>query len=133
MARYIIGYAAAASAMVVLDLVWLRFAAKAIFEPAVGSLLAEHPNMAAAATFYVLYILGIMVFATAPALRGGGGSGALVMGAAFGFFAYMTYDLTNMATLKLWPLHLAALDIAWGTFVTAVAATAGYAAGSRFS
>jgi len=133
MARYIIGYAAAAIAMVALDLVWLRFAAKAIFEPAVGLLLAEHPNMAAAATFYVLYILGIMVFATDPALRGGGWSGALVMGAAFGFFAYMTYDLTNMATLKLWPLHLAALDIAWGTLVTAVAATAGYAAGSRFS
>jgi uncharacterized membrane protein len=132
MARYIIGYAAAALAMVVLDLVWLRFAAKAIFEPAVGALLAERPNIAAAATFYVLYNLGIMVFAIAPALRGGVWTGALAMGAAFGFFAYMTYDLTNMATLKVWPLDLAAMDIAWGTLVTALAATAGYTAGSRF-
>ena len=132
MTRYIIGYAAGAVAMVLLDLAWLRFAAKAIFKPAVGPLLAEHPNATAAAAFYVLYILGIMVFATAPALRGGGWTGALVMGASFGFFAYMTYDLTNMATLKVWPVDLAALDIAWGTTATAIAATAGYAAASRF-
>jgi uncharacterized membrane protein len=54
------------------------------------------------------------------------------MGAAFGFFAYMTYDLTNMATLKVWPVHLAAIDIAWGTVLTAIAASAGYAAAARF-
>lgn len=132
MARYIFGYAAAALSMVALDLVWLRFAAKAIFQPAIGLLLAEHPKLAAAGMFYVLYVLGIMVFATAPALRGGGWTTSVVMGAAFGFFAYMTYDLTNMATLKVWPVQLAAMDIAWGTLVTALAATAGYAAGSRF-
>jgi uncharacterized membrane protein len=128
MTRYLIGYVAAALAMAVLDVAWLRVATKAIFEPAVGPLLAEHVNLAAAILFYVFYILGIMVFAIAPALRGGGWSTALTMGAAFGFFAYATYDLTNMATLRTWPVHLAVLDIAWGTIVTAVAAAAGYAA-----
>jgi uncharacterized membrane protein len=126
--RYLVGYIAAAAAMALLDLAWLRFATKALFEPAVGPLLAEHVNLTVAILFYLLYILAIMVFAIAPALRGGGWSTALGMGAAFGFFAYMTYDLTNMATLKMWPVHLAVLDVAWGTLVTAIAATAGYAA-----
>ena len=133
MARYLIGYLAAAAAMAALDTVWLQFAVKAIYEPAIGSILSERTNHAAAALFYILYIFAIMIFATGPALRGGGFPSALAMGAAFGFFAYMTYDLTNMATLKVWPVYLAAIDIAWGTLLTAVAASAGYAAGSRFA
>ena len=132
MALSLIGYIAAATAMALLDFAWLRMVTKPIYEPAIGAVLAEHTNVPAAVSFYVLYTLGIMVFATAPALRGGGWSTALAMGAAFGFFAYATYDLTNMATLKVWPVHLAALDIAWGTVVTAISATAGYAAGARF-
>jgi uncharacterized membrane protein len=132
MTRYLIAYLAAAVAMAVLDVVWLRLAVKAIYEPAIGSLLSEHTNMPAAILFYILYIAGIMVFATGPALRGGSLATALSMGAAFGFFAYMTYDLTNMATLKVWPAHLAAIDMLSGTFLTAVAAGAGYLAAARF-
>jgi uncharacterized membrane protein len=132
MARYLIGYLAAAAVMAVLDLVWLKFAIKAVYEPAIGPLLSERTNHIAAALFYVLYVLAIMYFASGPALRGGSLLSALTMGAAFGFFAYMTYDLTNMATLKVWPVHLAAIDIAWGTVLTAIAASAGYAAGARF-
>jgi uncharacterized membrane protein len=132
MARYLIGYVAAAAVMAALDLVWLTFAVKAVYEPAIGPLLSERTNHAAAALFYVLYVLAIMLFATGPALRGGSLLSALTMGAAFGFFAYMTYDLTNMATLKVWPVHLAAIDIAWGTVLTAIAASAGYAAATRF-
>jgi uncharacterized membrane protein len=133
MSRLLVGYLATAAVMAALDMLWLRFAVKALYEPAIGPLLSEHTNRAAAALFYVLYISAIMVFATGPALRGGGISSALAMGAAFGFFAYMTYDLTNMATLKVWPAHLAAIDIAWGTLLTALAASAGFAAGSRFA
>jgi uncharacterized membrane protein len=123
----------AAAVMAALDLAWLSYAVKAFFEPAIGPLLAEKTNMTAAVLFYVLYIVGILLFAVAPALAGGGWARALGMGAAFGFFAYMTYDLTNMATLKAWPAHLAVIDIAWGTLVTAVAAAAGYFAASRIS
>lgn len=131
MIRLAIAYAAAALVMAVLDLAWLSYAAKAFFEPAVGPLLAAKPNNLAAVLFYVLYIVGIMLFAIRPALAAGDGATALLMGAAFGFFAYMTYDLTNMATLKGWPAWLAAMDIAWGTLVTALAAGAGYFAASR--
>lgn len=133
MARYLIGFLVVAAVMAALDMLWLRLTVKTLYEPAIGPLLSEHPNSAAAVLFYVLYVLAIMIFATGPALRGGGLSIALSMGAAFGFFAYMTYDLTNMATLKVWPARLAAVDIAWGTVLTALAASAGYAAGSRFA
>lgn len=131
MARYLIAYAAAAAVLAALDFIWLRLAVKALYEPAIGSLLSEHTNHAAAVLFYVLYVLAILIFATGPALRGGSLSLAFTMGAAFGFFAYMTYDLTNMATLRVWPAHLALIDIGWGTVLTALAAGAGYAAGSR--
>ncbi|HEY0107473.1 MAG TPA: DUF2177 family protein [Rhizomicrobium sp.] len=133
MARIVIAYAAAALAMAVLDLSWLSYFSKAVFEPTVGSLLAERTNMAAAVLFYVLYVAGVLLFAVSPALRAASGTTALLLGAAFGFFAYMTYDLTNMATLKTWPLWMAAIDIAWGAFVTAIAATAGYLAASRIA
>jgi uncharacterized membrane protein len=133
MARYLIGYLTAAVVMAALDMVWLRFAVKALYQPAIGPFLSAHTNQAAAVLFYILYVLAILIFATGPALRGGGFSIAFTMGAAFGFFAYMTYDLTNMATLKVWPAHLAAIDIGWGALLTALAATAGYAAGTRFA
>jgi uncharacterized membrane protein len=132
MTRYLIAYLGSAGAMAVLDVIWLRLAVKTLYEPAIGTLLSGQTNVPAAALFYVLYVLGILLFATTPALRGGGVATALVMGGAFGFFTYMTYDLTNMATLRAWPAHLAFIDIAWGTFLTAAAASAGYAAASRF-
>lgn len=119
--------------MGVLDLTWLGYAAKAFFAPAVGSLLSERTNMAAAVLFYGLYVGGIVLFAVSPALREGNWTTALQLGAALGVFAYMTYDLTNMATLKVWPAWLSALDIGWGMLVTATAATAGYLAASRIS
>ena len=133
MTRFIAAYVAAAVVMAILDLAWLSYAVKAFFEPAIGPLLAAKTNNTAAALFYVLYIVGIMVFAVRPAIGAGDWTTALLMGAAFGFFAYMTYDLTNMATLKDWPGWLAAMDIGWGTLVTALAATAGYFAASRIA
>lgn len=133
LARYLIAYLAAAAAMAVLDLAWLGFAVKAFFQPAVGALLAAKTNIPAAILFYALYAGGIVLFAVSPSLRGGDWMAALALGAALGFFAYMTYDLTNMATLKTWPVWLAAMDIGWGTFVTAIAATSGYFAASRIA
>jgi uncharacterized membrane protein len=130
MTRVVSAYVAAALVMAVLDLAWLSYAAKAVFAPAVGALLAAKTNMPAAVLFYVLYVGGIVFFAVWPAR---GWTMALGTGAALGFFAYMTYDLTNMATLKIWPVWLAAMDIGWGMLVTALAATAGYLAASRFS
>ncbi|MEI9996435.1 MAG: DUF2177 family protein [Rhizomicrobium sp.] len=133
MARYLVAYLAAAAVMVALDLAWLTLVMKHIFEASVGSLLAPKTGLGATLLFYLLYVAGLLVFAVSPALRSGHWVTALLFGAGFGFFAYMTYDLTNMATLKVWPVHLAALDIVWGTLVTGAAATAGYLAASRMS
>jgi uncharacterized membrane protein len=81
--------------------------------------------------FYALYLVGVVIFAIAPALEKRSLRKAVVSGALFGFFAYATYDLTNLATLKGWSLTVSVVDILWGTFVTAVAATAGYVVARR--
>lgn len=133
MARYLVAYLAAAIVMAGLDALWLTQVMRGIFEASAGPLLADKTNYTAAIAFYLLYIVGLLVFAVAPALRGGGWSATLLLGFGFGFFAYMTYDLTNMATLKLWPLRMAMLDIGWGTFVTGAAALAAYLAASRIA
>ncbi len=74
--------------------------------------------MPAAVAFYLIYVLGIVVFAVWPALESGDWRTALMRGAAFGFFAYATYDLTNLATLKVWSLKISLIDMAWGTLLT---------------
>ena len=81
--------------------------------------------------FYVLYVAGIVIFAIKPALVTGRWSSAAGKGALFGFFCYATYDLTNQATLKTWPVAVTIVDMGWGTFLTACVATAGYLAASR--
>jgi uncharacterized membrane protein len=83
-------------------------------------------RLAPAVAFYLLYILGVMIFAVAPALEAGKWQTALIQGAMFGFFCYMTYDLTNLATLKQWSIKVTILDMIWGTVLTGAAATAGY-------
>jgi uncharacterized membrane protein len=105
---------------------WLSYFAKAVFRPTLGTILLDDPRWLFAALFYLLYALAIMIFPISAALRGNSWIAALFYGALFGFFAYVTYDLTNLATIKVWTVRLAAMDIAWGAFLTALAATAGY-------
>ncbi len=122
MIKYLVPYAATATLMVVLDLVWLGVVAKPLYQQGIGHLMAEQPKMAVAALFYAIFALGLLVFAVLPA---GTWVQAAASGALFGFFAYATYDLTNLATLRNWPLTLALLDMAWGTLVSGVSAAAG--------
>lgn len=123
-------YLAAAIVMAGLDLAWLRLSAEALYHPQLGALLAAKTNNGAAVAFYLVYIAGIVWFGVMPSLRSGGSlSSALCNGALFGFFAYATYDLTNLATIRGWPLRLSLIDMAWGTVVTAISAAAGAAAG----
>lgn len=121
-------YLAAALVMGVLDFLWLRTTVDAFYQPALGAVLAEKPNMPAAIAFYLVYLTGVLVFAIRPALADGDWKIALVKGALFGLFAYATYDLTNLATLKVWSLKIALMDMAWGAALTAAAASAGAAA-----
>jgi uncharacterized membrane protein len=123
MKRFLAGYVGAALAFCLLDAGWLTLTNATLYRPALGPLLADQVRALPAILFYVVYLAGVTLFAVRPARRW---LGAAALGAALGLVAYATYDLTNEATLKLWPLRLTLLDLGWGTFVTAAGATAGY-------
>lgn len=133
MTRYFAAYAATAIVMVVLDLLWLGVIAKPIYQQGIGHLMAEHPRVPVAALFYAIFALGLMLFAVVPHGSPVGWSKAIVTAALFGFFAYATYDLTNLATLKNWPVGLSMLDVAWGSVVSAISAAAGKVVLDRFA
>lgn len=113
-------------AFLAVDVVWLTTATPRLYRPALSGLLASEPNLAAAAIFYLLYVVGIVALAVIPGVNSGSLVDALWRGALFGFLAYATYDLTNLATLRDWPLHITLIDLVWGTTLTTVTTLAGY-------
>ena len=124
MAKHAAMYLAILVTMVVIDMLWLRVVAVQWYADGMGSLLTDTPNLIAAAAFYLLFPLGLLIFAVLP----GEASSILkvaVMGGLFGFFAYATYDLTALAVIKNWPVGLTFLDMAWGTLVSGVSAASG--------
>ena len=126
-AKYIVAYIATGLAFAAIDSVWLRSMYTKLYQPEIGELLMKGGfRMGPAITFYLLYILGMMIFAVGPALQSGKWQTALLWGALMGFFCYMTYDLTNYATLKVWSTKVTVLDIIWGTFLTGSASVLGY-------
>ena len=128
MYQYVSGYLATAFVMIALDMLWLGVIAKSMYQTAIGHLMAEKPNIPAALVFYTLYALGLQVFAVTPQSVDAAWARSVVMGALFGFFAYATYDLSNFATLRNWPIRLTIVDIIWGTVLSAVSVAAGRAA-----
>lgn len=129
MKRYVILYLATLAVMVPLDFLFLGVLAKGFFKSQVGGALGDL-NVAPAVAFYLLYPLGIVIFASAAA--GANWQQALLYGALFGFFCYATFDLTTLALLKVWTWPAAIVDVAWGTFATAVSATAGLLIANAF-
>ncbi len=123
----VIAYVATLVVFLALDATWLGLVARDFYQSQVGSLMLEKPNFVAAALFYPLYIVGVVVFVVHPALAAQSIWRAAVLGAGFGLIAYGTYDLTNLATLKGWTLNMVLVDMAWGFVATAVAAAAGTA------
>jgi uncharacterized membrane protein len=122
MNKYLAAYLAAILVMVALDMLWLGVVAKSMYQQAIGHLMADQPKVSAAIVFYALYAVGLLVFAVAPNADDASWSKTILMGALFGFFAYATYDLSNLATLKSWPAYLAVVDMAWGTALSALCA-----------
>ncbi len=114
------------AAFMVVDLLWLGVLAKNFYQNQIGFLMKSPPNWTAAILFYVLYIVGILFFVVQPALQQERWQYALFAGCFFGFITYMTYDLTNLATLKDWPVLLAVVDIAWGTVLGGATSFLGY-------
>lgn len=119
-------YVATALVFFALDYLWLGIIARKFYSQALGSLMLDQIKIGFAAGFYAIYVIGIVIFAVSPALQSGNALDALMWGALFGFFAYATYDMTNLATLRNWPIVMSIVDIIWGTFLTGVAAFAGY-------
>lgn len=108
-----------------IDMLWLGLVASKFYKAQIGFLLGP-VNWPAAILFYLIYIVGIIIFAVHPALLAGSFSKAILFGALFGFFAYATYDFTNLATLKDWPLLVSMVDVLWGTILTSSVAGASY-------
>ena len=114
----------------IIDLLWLGYVAKRFYRENLDFILSPEVNWPAAICFYLIYIAGILIFGVLPALEKDSLARALVWGGLYGFFTYATYDLTNMALIKGWPLKIVVVDIAWGVVLCAVVATASFFVGS---
>lgn len=119
--------------MGILDFLWLRFAARKLYESEMPGMLLDKPNAGAAALFYVLYVVGVVYFVLTPALEKDSWSHALIGGALFGLVAYGTYGLTNLAVFKGFTSKAIAIDMAWGAFLTATVAVGAYFAVKLFT
>ena len=126
MKSIIINYVLTTIVFLILDQAWLGFIAKNLYPKYLGGFLTDQVNWAAAFIFYLIYVVGISVFAIYPAVNKNSALSAIMLGALFGFFAYATYDLTNLATLKGWPITIVFIDIAWGVFLTAAVSLSGF-------
>lgn len=124
---------AAGGIMGILDFVWLGFVAKKLYYSEMGNILLKDFNMVPALMFYVIYVVGVIVFVINPAIEKGSWTYALGYGALFGFVAYATYDLTNLATLKGFSPKIVVIDLAWGAFITATVAVGTYFAVKAFA
>jgi uncharacterized membrane protein len=126
MKQFVVSYLATGIIFLILDAIWLSLMGPTFYRAMLGDKMLETFSLAPAVVFYLIYLAGVLVFAVYPALASGNWATAAVYGAFFGFCAYATYDLTNQATLKDWPVLLTVADLAWGTFVSGVSATLGY-------
>lgn len=126
-----LAYVTTLAAFLAVDAMWLGVVMKQRYAAWLGPLMLEQPKLLAAGLFYLLYVAGLLVFAVLPALRERSWRAAAWRAALLGLVSYGTYDLTNHATLKGWPLALTLTDLAWGAVLSCLAAMAGYAAASR--
>lgn len=114
-----------------IDLLWLGLVASEFYSDQIGFLLVEKVNWVAALVFYLLYIASIIYFAVLPGVEKISGAKSAINGALLGFIAYATYDLTNLATLKGWPLNIVLVDMLWGTLLTMIVAVVGWYIAAR--
>jgi len=124
--KLFLGYGLTTIVFFLIDFIWLGTVAKSFYFKHIGDLLLQPFNVPAAVGFYLVYIIGIFIFAIMPSYEAGSAVKALFYGALFGFFAYATYDMTNLATLKGWSVIVVIVDIIWGTVLTGSVALAGY-------
>ena len=125
MLKFLPAYITVIIAMFVLDLIWLSQIAQPLYQAGIGHLMAAEPKLGFAALFYLVFVFGLMWFAVRPNVAAQGLKSAFMAGAVFGFFVYASYDLTNLALLKDWPLKLSLIDMTWGTILSGICAAIG--------
>lgn len=124
--QYLSVYLLSVPVFFLIDMVWLGLIATGFYKSNLGHLMGSSVNWPVAIVFYLLFLVGLLIFAIAPALAQKSLMHAIVFGALFGFFTYATYDLTNWATLKDWPPVVALVDMLWGTVLSATVAGVSY-------
>jgi uncharacterized membrane protein len=124
---YIKLYLATVPIFFIIDIIWLGVIARGFYRRQLNFILSPGVNWAAAVTFYLIYIAGILFFAVRPAIIDNSWRQAAILGALFGFFTYATYDLTNLATIKQWPLAIVIIDILWGVCLCTLVSTISFA------
>lgn len=125
-------YVIAALVFFLVDILWLGFISKKLYQKYLGGFMAPKTNWPAAIIFYLIFIAGLVFFAINPALAKGSLKYAFLIGAFFGFITYSTYDLTNLATLKDWPLNISIIDIIWGTILNSATTAITFLVANRF-
>ena len=130
---YIKLYFVTLTAFLAIDAVWLALVARTFYRRYLDWLMAANPNWIAALAFYLLFVVGVLVFVVIPGVEGGSLRTTLLKGALFGLIAYGTYDLTNQATVKNWPLTITAVDMVWGTVLSVAVSYIGFVAGKWLS
>ena len=123
---YLTLYALTVPVFFIIDIIWLGVISKQFYRKNLSFILSAEVNWAAAIVFYLIYIAGILFFAVRPAILNASWGQAAVLGALFGFFTYATYDLTNMATIKNWPLVIVVVDIIWGICLCTIVASVSF-------
>jgi uncharacterized membrane protein len=116
-------YALTVPVFFIIDLIWLGIVAKGFYQKNLKYILSPNVNWTAAIIFYFMYIAGILIFAVVPGVAKDSVRHAVLWGALFGFFTYATYDLTNLALLKDWPLNIVVVDILWGMVLCTLVST----------
>ena len=119
-------YFIALPVFLVIDLIWLGFIAKDLYAKHLGYLMTTNINWISAIIFYLLFIVGIVIFVVTPAINKGSLMDALLYGALFGLITYATYDLTNLATIKSWPIFITIIDLIWGSTLSALVSVITY-------
>ena len=122
----ILSYLLTFGVFLIVDLLWLGIIAKNIYKKYLGDFLTDTVNWTAAFIFYFIFVAGISIFVIYPSVSKDSAYYAILMGALFGFFTYSTYDLTNLATLKGWPLPIVFIDILWGSLLAAIVSFSGF-------
>ncbi len=133
MLKWTATYAAVLVAMGAVDAVWLTLAGERLYRANIGELLAPDFRIAPAVIFYLIYVFGLVFLAVRPDAESRSITRAMAYGAVYGLCAYATYDLTNQATMKVWPTVVTVVDLAWGTVLSAYAAAVGAWVASKFA